>query len=182
MRTTKEIIENLESWQESERGKPISLTINAAIVELKRLYAAAAQADEISNHLDDATAENEKLRVTTSRICGAHIGAVDVHLTGNFTLGCPCCQRDCAQISLQGYITAATVAEPANVALCQPAERDVDIEVLRARIQELEEIVRVKSDAVKKQMQMHTQLKITPPKYLVEAARFGESEFEKQKH
>jgi len=80
-------------------------------------------ARQLERELTAAQAVIAKLHCTTSRICGAHIGAVDVKLTGNFALGCPCCQRDCAQISLQGYITAKTVEVAEIVELRKDKER-----------------------------------------------------------
>ena len=74
---------NLESWKESERGKPISLIINAAIVELKRLHEAVMQTDEISNHLDDALVECKELRKDKQRLDDAAKLQVNMEIVEN---------------------------------------------------------------------------------------------------
>ncbi len=102
-------MKNATEWFKEGRSKTRNYDESVAFLK--------AMQDDARQELLDEIA---KLRCTTDRICGAHIGAVDVHLTGNFALGCPCCQRDCANTSLAGYISSRsllTVAEPANKVL-----------------------------------------------------------------
>ena len=46
MRTTKEICDSLKEWRDHMRTHPISLTLDAAIVELNRLQKSAEQSIE----------------------------------------------------------------------------------------------------------------------------------------
>jgi hypothetical protein len=63
--------------------------------------AQAARIASLETQLAAKEKELEKNKATLKFICGAHIGTTHVVLTENFSLGCPCCHRDEANLEIK---------------------------------------------------------------------------------